>query len=596
MVVVQNKKILRSLLGFAFFSLLAPHLTNAQISSVWAVGDGEKIFRNDLNHSDKQGNHIWNSEKIKLIGLYNEVLAFQIITEIGNDSVRNVELVLDAPIHRKSGKIIGGSTLKYGPGGSIDLFSQHYLNVKEEESTPPAWFYGSEKAAPEKMTGWIPDALIPSNALPGRGGFPMDVGPLRNQGFWVDIYLPRDKNFPDGVYESKVKIIEEGKVIKEIPLEITLLPEYLKEQNPSTVWVFTSGLQDYYPDMSQEQLDKMIKFMGHRHRIEITGGFKANNSAFNKKVMEEYRPYLDGSAYSPANGYYGPGQGVGEKLFPIGMYGGNVMGDTKEEVQMQADLWVNWFDENSPKTVYFRYLIDEPTEEKHAWVNERGKWIDSNPGVGKKLPLFTTTHFQQPLEGSIDIWAAFNGVELKDLDASRKNGGDYWFYNGNRPRYGSVILEGEAVDLRVNSWILYKYGINTHFIWHGTHWKHNGQGPKRLLHQNIFENPVSYLGGGSFGNGDGILFYPGHMPYYPNESRGINEIIPSIRLKNIRRGQQDAVIMAMAEEKVGKNKVLKIINKVVPKALSEVSMEEPVPWSEDGDDYEKVREELLKLL
>ncbi len=48
---------------------------------------------------------------------------------------------------------------------------------------------------------------------------------------------------------------------------------------------------------------------------------------------------------------------------------------------------------------------------------------------------------------------------------------------------------------------------------------------------------------------------------------GLNRILPSIRLKNIRRGQQDAEIMRMAEKKAGREKVITIISKVVPKKL-----------------------------
>ncbi len=99
-----------------------------------------------------------------------------------------------------------------------------------------------------------------------------------------------------------------------------------------------------------------------------------------------------------------------------------------------------------------------------------------------------------------------------------------------------------------------------------------------------------------FGNGDGILFYPGRMPFYPDQDRGLNQLLPSIRLKNIRRGQQDALIMWMAEQKAGKEKVMQIIGRVLPKAMSEVDMKDKVPWSEHGSDYDAVREELLKLL
>ncbi|MBA2562930.1 MAG: DUF4091 domain-containing protein, partial [Chitinophagaceae bacterium] len=342
---------------------------------------------------------------------------------------------------------------------------------------------------------------------------------------------------------------------------------------------------------------KILKFEGHRHRIDLVGGYDVNRSAFHKDSMDQYKKYLDGTAFTPANGYYGNGEGVGEKLFPVGMYGSKVLGNTKSEVQQQANLWVNWFRKNAPTVKYFWYMIDEPRESSFDWIKERSGWIKSNPDSGKYLPTFTTTGYIKALAGIIDYWAAYDGVDLKVLPEIRKNGGDHWFYNGNRPRYGSFILEGAAIDMRINSWILYKYGISTHFLWHSTAWRHNSQGPKGSLHQNIYRSPLTFINDDmEFGNGDGILFYPGHMPFYPEEERGLNRVFPSIRLKNIRRGQQDAEIMWMAEQKAGKEKVIGIISKVIPKALSEVSMKDAVPWSEKGDDYDKIRDELIQLL
>ncbi len=568
----------------------------AQIKKVWALGDGEKVFREDKNHPGKNGNFTWDGNVIHLQGLYNEVLAFQVIVEADIAGANNIELSVNAPIHKASGKAIGANTLKYGPGGTIEIFTEHYLHVKD--STLPNWFYGSPAAAPKKMTGWIPDALIPTDALPGRGGFPVEIAASQNQGFWIDISLPRDqKNYPAGMYYGNVQVFQQGKLTHEIPIEIDLLPQYLPDENHTNIWLFSSGVADYFPGLAKEHIDDMIKFEAHRHRIDLAGGFDINQSPFNQYAISKYKPWLDGTAFTPANGYHGTGEGIGEKIFPIGMYGSPVMGSTKDTMQQQANLWVDWFKKNAPTVRYFWYITDEPREDKHPWIKERAGWIKSNPGTGKSLPIFTTTSFKKDLQGDIDYWSGFDGVDLKELPGIRKNGGDHWFYNGNRPRYGSVILEGAAVDFRVNSWILYKYGIRTWFIWHGTHWKHNGQGPKRHLHQNIFSNPLTFINQHmEFGNGDGIIFYPGHMPFYPDEDRGLNRILPSIRLKNLRRGQQDAAIMWMAEQKAGKEKVVSIINKVVPKALSEVSMKDAVPWSEKGSDYDKVREELLKLL
>ena len=568
----------------------------AQIVNIWALDDGEKVFREDLFHPYKQRNAIWDGKRIRLRGLFNEVIAFQIIAETGSREAENVELAIEFPMHKKSGRVIGGNSLTYGPDGTIVIYTEHYLHVTD--STSPNWYYGSPASRPQKMKGWIPDALIPLDAIEGKGGFPVDIGPKSNQGFWIDIYTPRDmQKYPEGDYEGKVQILCEGRIIKELPYVITLLPYYLPDENHTNVWLYTGDIKSYFPGMPEDVITKMIKFESHRHRVQAVGGFSVNNMPFCAESMTKYKPYLDGSGYTPANGYRGPCEGIGEKLFPVGMYGSPVLGSTRDTIQKEADKWVKWFEENAPGVKYFWYITDEPPENKYPWIKERSEWIKSNSGNGRKMPVFCTMAYQPVLDGVIDIWAGFDGVDLNSLPLVRRNGGDHWFYNGNRPRYGSIILEGEAVDMRVTSWILYKYGISTWFIWEGTHWKHNHQGPKGHLHQNVFSNPLTFINEHfEFGNGDGILFYPGRMPFYPEEDRGLNVLFPSIRLKNIRRGQQDVEIMWLVEQKIGREKVKDIISKVVPRALSEVAMTEPVPWSENGDDYEKIREELFDAL
>src|SRR4030095_10658164 len=217
---------------FLFFSLLflnfhspastqgyQPDQYPSHIVSVWALGDGEKVFRDESNHPDKKGNFVWDGKTIHLKGLYNEVLAFQVIIETEIQGAKAIELSVEAPVNKESHKMIGGNTLKYGNGGTIEIFSEHYLHVKD--STHPNWYYGSPAAQPKKMKGWIPDELIPMNAMAGRGGLPLDVLPLdtsakpirtttsQNQGFWIDIAMPRDqRNFPVGVYYGKVQVFE----------------------------------------------------------------------------------------------------------------------------------------------------------------------------------------------------------------------------------------------------------------------------------------------------------------------------------------------------------------------------------------------------
>ena len=95
--------------------------------------------------------------------------------------------------------------------------------------------------------------------------------------------MPRDqKNFTSGSYETKVQLWQQGKIIKEIPLEVTLLPQYLPDENAANVWLFTEDPYKYYPELSKQQVDKMLKFEGHRHRIDVVGGFDVNHTSFNQ--------------------------------------------------------------------------------------------------------------------------------------------------------------------------------------------------------------------------------------------------------------------------------------------------------------------------
>lgn len=614
----SSSRVFNFLLAFLFAVSSGVSSLYAGITGVWAVGDGEKVFRYQADHRCKEQNSIWDGRTIRLKGLYNEILAFQVIVEADSSGAEAVEIVIEPPVHQSSGCAIGGSGPKYGPGGTLELFSQHYIRVRRP--TKPQWFYGSEASAPERMTGWIPDPLIPPEARAGLGGFPIDIprtekevrrrqrtletipaAAVQNQGFWVDLYLPSDRGYPAGTYTSKVRVLQQGREVAAVPLEVELLRAYLPDENHSNIWLYgsTGVASRYFPELSRDEVERMLKHESHRHRIDLVGCSEAHRSPFDTQIMEAYKPWLDGSAFTPANGYHGPGQGCGEKLFTVGIYGAitNRAMTSREQAQAESDKWVEWFEANAPDAVYFWYMIDEPGRVQFPWIKERAEWIHTNPGPGRRLPVFTTREYTPELDKAIDIWAGGHGVNLEKFPELKKQGKDHWFYNGSRPRYGSVILEAEAVDFRVNAWVKYIYEVNTWFLWEGTLWTHNMQGPKGHLHQRVFTEPLTFISWGmNFGNGDGIVFYPGRMPFYPEEDRGLNQILGSIRLKNMRRGQQDYEIMWLAQQKAGRRKVLELVKSVVPKGLNDLDMKEPVPWSQRGDDYDQVRSQLLDLI
>ncbi len=591
----------------------------AAIKNVWALGDGEKVFRFETEHPYEKSNAVWDGERIRLTGLYNEVLGLQVIVEADQEGARQVSVGILPALHQDNGAAIGSiGGVPYGEGGGFEIFTQHYLHVRRP--TEPHWFYGSEASAPKQMTGWIPDALIPPNARPEMGGMPVDIPetqrqvmrrqerveiterqPGTNQGFWIDVYLPRNREtHPAGIYEGKVQVMQDGKLVRELPLEIELIDHYLPDENHSTVWVFGSDkvVQMYLPELSLSEIERRMKYISHRHRIDYVGGNEAHGRPFDPAVMEAYKPYLSGEAFTPEQGYQGPGTGVGEKLFPIGMYGSITearMTDRATAME-ESDRWVEWFEANAPEVAYFWYIMDEPGPLQFDYLRELASHVKENPGPGKKLPVFTTRRYTPELKDAIDYWAGGHGVDLDALADLEARGGKHWFYNGSRPRYGSVILEAEAVDLAVNGWVKYLHGIDTWFVWESTHWRHNLQGPKAHTHQRVYSNPLTFINWSmKWGNGDGILFYPGRVPFYPNEDPGVNDVLTSIRLKTVRRGQQDFELLWLAEQKAGRETVEAIARRLVPRSL-EAGMDEPVSWSENGDDYVQARLELIKLL
>ena len=585
----------------------------ASVTGVWAVDDGQKIYRYQNDHVLRRGNSIWDGKSIRLEGFYNEILGFQIIIEADSFGAREVEVVIDPPLHAASGRRIGGTVpVNFGPGGALELFSQHYLKLEDltEIKSKTNWLAG---CLPPRTSGWIPDALIPTDARQGQGGLPLDIPRARtqvirhhevtvvptpatqNQGFWIDLHLPRDKAWPAGLYRGRVLVYESGREAAALPLEVNLLPHYLPDENHSNVWLFHSAIQKYFPELGEQEVEKQLKFLCHRHRIDLVGGCQAHKSAFDEKLLADYQPYLDGRAFTPENGYRGPGEGCGEKLFVIGMYGADVLDrENPESIRRQSDLWVNWFEKNAPGVRYFYYIIDEPGKTQFEWIDKISKAIHENPGPGHSLPVFLTREYTEEIKDAIDIWAGEIDLEKR---AALPPGKDYWFYNGNRPHWGHTLLEVEPADLIVNAWIKYLYQVPTWFIWEGTQWEHNSSGPKGHLHQRVFSNPLTYINWWwDYGNLDGVLVYPGRMPFYPDEDRGLSRLLPSVRLKNIRRGQQDYELMWLAQQSAGRDAVLAVVKSIVPKAFSDVKEGEPVPWTEEGENYALARKKLRALI
>src|SRR5262249_25714006 len=149
--------------------------------------------------------------------------------------------------------------------------------------------------------GWKPVQLVPENAKPGRGGFPLKVTAGNNQAIWVEIYTSRD--LPAGVYTGTVAVNADGKTTN-IPVELELFDFTLPDDNSMRAMIYYESEQ---PELYQgRNLDARYYRFAHRQRIELVHGYSIDSV---KAAMGRFR----GDDFTKANGYEGPGENVGDR-------------------------------------------------------------------------------------------------------------------------------------------------------------------------------------------------------------------------------------------------------------------------------------------
>jgi hypothetical protein len=552
------------------------------IAALWAVNDGEKVERDDLANPNRRANTAWDGRTARIFGARNEVVAFQLIAQAGGAGIGALSVRL--PELRQVG---GPGVISYRPPGTdptdyvgrqIQVFSEHYMNITERSNAD--WIYQRDSPAePPDPLGSKPVQLVPENAT--KGGFPLAVPPDTNQGFWFDVYVPR--NAPAGIYRGQIEVTADRHT-RRVGVQLTVFPFTLPDENSIDAMFYYEGSQ--VERRLGRNLDPAFHRFGHRNRVEFVAGYDI-------PTAEAQKSRFTGAAFTRAVGYEGPGEGVGNNLIPRTFYGPGPDFDTPEEARVNASLWIDWLRRNLPGKKTFLYMPDEPGPDQFEYIRSLSAAVRQS---GAKLPILTTHSYDATLDGpdkAIDIWATVADLyETARAPELRKEGRDMWFYNGQRPNVGSVLIESPATDPRASLWAAFKHDVPTYFYWHTDHWRHNSQSlPGRERNQNVWADPVTfYHRRGWWANGDGVLMYPGQDLIYPDQDRGIAGPISTIQLANFRRGLQDHLYLTMAR-KLGLGALVNAtVRQIVPAVFDQAG--ERVSFPEKGNGFEQAR---LKL-
>ena len=539
-------------------------------SAVWCVGESTKIKPGD---APQERNLTWNGQNttVTLGSARNEYVAFQIGVRAVDSELKDVT-VEAADLKGPMNAVI--------PKDNVDLFVEHYLNVKVTSRGDPTHVY------PGCTGGEHPTQMVPFQAK--KFGAPFAVGAGRNHPVWVDIYVPEDAK--PGVYEGVFKVKAGDSALAAIKVSLDVWNFGLPHETHFRTYLYTGPENLHWghrwtcnwDDPSVLPVWDAYFQMAHQHRLNFHpmggNGIYENLNLFYK--------YYDGSGFTRR-----VGKGVGQNVACISPEGNN-----EEAFKKSAREIVEQWERKKPNAVLFAYIWDEPhSDGDFAESKKRCKWVHA--AVGGKLNTFIATpNYSRYDAGDVNI---FSEPAAEDIPKIVARGEMIWAVNGG---YGAgPYVDSPGYGGRSIVWMNWKMNLGGWQFWDCCYWvdkqalrkagftqaKANAQPDKWLT--DLWNNPMTFDETRKPGypekwairiNGDGVLFYPGYEV-------GINGPIAGYAMKSLRRGAQDYEYLWMLKQQGREADTKAIVDSVCPANGK---------WNEDPESWDKARLELAKLL
>jgi hypothetical protein len=605
-------KLLGSILFTSFIASRLAFSADAGLA-VWAVSDSvrvdpvrnqpfednQRLFPDGIRPGYKRSNLIWDgaARRITLKAARNETVAFQIVIE-------------------RTGAILSGVNVTpaelTGPNGAkislenVDLFREWYVHVKNP--TKESYTLGP---------GWYADGLLPcahwtGNLYPHTYVMPFDLpDPLNNVGkdqksqtMWVDVYVPKSRELaPPGRYTAPITISsDQGRVELKLELWDFALPEesHLKPNihTDTEINTFPEEMELKYYQLLRKHRLSMYP-LGYAPELKVSGtNVEIDWSKYDARLAK----YLDGSAFTDKYGYSGPGYGVPIEylVLPFDAYPMNLYKQARgiqlsgKEFKFYApwpvampkqgptpeyrDIWKNafrayqsHFDQHPAwdKTrllVYFLSLdeaYDDIARERMLYFGQLLK--DSGaPRLQYRVDGWYPKETMERLQKVLNvIILGLGGWDAATVEEIKKQGVDPWFYTD------AAWIDGDGLKCRALSWIAWKLGAGSWTLWE-----------LDFNSLRAWQYPETY----DKQNGSGMLVYRG-------ETMGLEEPVPSIRLKGLRRGSQDyEYAWLLSQAKGGREIVDQAVSTVLHGSIrGRASLGAPGMWVHDPDEWDRMR-------
>jgi hypothetical protein len=387
------------------------------------------------------------------------------------------------------------------------------------------------------------DVREPSTSLygpsSGKGVYPDTLTPTNAAADFFDVKI--SANAAPGKYAGTLALGD-----KTIPCELVVEPITIDITRDPLVWVF------YLP--SEIARAEML--------ADDDGAAELAAELRYAQLFREHGAFL-AADLPPAR--YAPRRPLlaGLRFLPIAVRVASDE-DTKADLAAWHTLLAN------VAAIPFAIPVDEP-HSLDTWARAQhvAQLIHANE---KKILVGVTAPYHADLASDFDLFIA-----------SSPHGRYRFTYNGKPPQAGSMIIDTEGVALRTWGVIAFRYHIDLWYAWEGLYFRDRYNGGDAMDLVNTFdERRAKHEPDGDHGNGDGLLAYPGALP--------------SLRLKALRRGLQDRLLLQKIAACGDTQDADAIAHALVPVALDDAKGKGQGAWPHDEAAWERARNQLLDAL
>jgi hypothetical protein len=398
--------------------------------------------------------------------------------------------------------------------------------------------------------GELPDALLPAAAA-------APIAPGQTGAFWVDLAIPESAR--PGLYRGAAVLAAGGgkQPLAAFDLAIEVRPPLLPYRATSVMLFYETSHLEARFGSDAPAVERQLWQLFHAHHIDAlaqTGG--ADDVA---RLGVAY----NGSLFTPRMGYGGPGAGLPPEVVALGTYGA---------LHAPAPASLARLDEMLARLPagrvadVFLYAVDEQCRSPLP-----AAWAAALVGRPARARL--------QVAATCDLPPARQTAEIAILPAdayrrgsraeAEKAGRRAWIYNGRLPRTGTLLLDADPRGLTANGWIAALADIERWFYWESTFWDDDGPGGHGRVDPWATAETFHNRDGDSC-LGDGLLVYP-----------GAGGVVPSLRLEALRRGIEDAGLIALAARERPRETAA-IVGRALPAVLDEAPPTGRASWERAG--------------